>query len=176
MTRRGFTLLEVLLVVVVIVLLGAMAYPSIEVMYADVRLNAAADQIRGRWAEARTKAIEDGRPYRFAVQPGGQYRIAPDSADFWDGGASDAPADSDAPPLEVEESLPAGVGFADGGTAADGDSGGWQTIVTFLPDGTASRDVEVIFQSDAARRPLHLKLRGLTGSVTVQMGAAGGHP
>ena len=83
--RRGFTLLEVTLVLAVIVLLAAMAYPSIEAMYASVRLTAAADQVRAAWADARAKAIEDGQPYRFAVMPqGGRYRIAPDGGEFYD--------------------------------------------------------------------------------------------
>ena len=174
--RHGFTLLEVLLVLAIIVMLTAMAYPSIEAMYADARLTAAADQIRARWADARTKAIEEGRPYRFAVQQDGRFRIAPDAADFWNGGGGDAANsdtnDPDTPPLVVEEALPKGVNFADGGiTGSDnsggGDGGPWQTVVTFQPDGTASQDVEVIFQADGTR-PLQLKLRALTGSVTVQ--------
>src|SRR4051794_15075176 len=113
--RHGFTLLEVLLVVAVIVILGAMAYPSIEAMYGDVRLSAAADQVRARWADARTKAIEDGRPYRFATQPDGQFRIAPDAPEFWSGGGgtpADA-SDADTPPLVLEDSLPKGVSFSD---------------------------------------------------------------
>jgi prepilin-type N-terminal cleavage/methylation domain-containing protein len=177
--RRGFTLLEVMLVLVVIVMLGAMAYPSIEAMYSDVRLSAAADQVRAAWAEARTKAIEEGRPYRFGVQPDGQYRIAPDTAEFWGGGdTSSAPADSDTQPLVIEDSLPKGVGFADGGTTGDsgGDAGGWQTIVKFQPDGTASQDVEIVFQSDNSSRALHLRLRALTGSVTAPLAPAGRQP
>jgi prepilin-type N-terminal cleavage/methylation domain-containing protein len=181
MTRRGFTLLEVLLVLVVIVMLAAMAYPSIEAMYSDVRLNAAADQIRAAWADARGKAIEEGRPYRFAVQPDGQYRVAPDGADFWNGGDTPAAAtSSDTPPLVLEDSLPKGVTFADGGInggnadPSAGDSGPWQTIVRFLPDGTASQDVEIVFQAESGGRPLSLRLRGLTGSVTTPQ--AGGQP
>src|SRR5581483_8551961 len=144
--RRGFTLVEVLLVVAVIVILGAMAYPSIEAMYGDVRLSAAADQIRGRWADARTQAIQEGRAYRFAVQQDGQYRIAPDAAEFWTGGGGtvaggDADTDSDTPPLVVEESLPKGIVFGDETNNADGtDSGPWTTIVRFLPTGAASAD------------------------------------
>ena len=74
------------------------------------RLEAAGDQIRGRWAEARAKAIEEGRPYRFATQPDGQYKIAPDTADNWSGGDATGGEsnDSDSPPLVIEETLPDG--------------------------------------------------------------------
>src|SRR5215207_2493825 len=124
MPRRGFTLLEVTLVMAVIVLMAAIALPSIEVMYGDVRLTAAADQIRGTWANARTKAIEEGRPYRFAVQPDGKFRIAPDAGDFWTGGGG-TPTDNteandpDAPPLILEDALPKGVLFGDETNSGD---------------------------------------------------------
>ena len=171
--RRGFTLLEVTLVLAVIVLLGAMLWPSIEAMYGDVRLSAAADQIRARWADARTQAIEEGRPYRFATQPDGHFRIAPDTQEFWNDGtatSTEGPADPDAQPLDITEELPKGVRFADGTTGSESGEGEWQTLVRFQPDGTADRDVEIAFETSGSR-PLHLKLRGLTGSVSVQWGA-----
>src|SRR5947209_9100957 len=172
--RRAFTLLEVTLVLVIIVMLGAMAWPSIEAMYGDVRLSAAADQIRARWADARTQAIEEGRPYRFAVQMDGRYRIAPDTSEFWGGGGTgdgNSPNETETPPIDLEESLPQGVKFSDGGLANAGDAsdaGGWVTIVRFQPDGTATQDVEIVFESDGCR-PLQLKLRGLTGAVTTNL-------
>jgi prepilin-type N-terminal cleavage/methylation domain-containing protein len=171
MTRAGYTIIEVMLVLAMMVLLAAIAYPSIEAMYGDVRLNAAADQIRARWADARTQAIEEGRPYRFAVQSDGRYRIAPDTGEFWSGGGTgDAHIanETETPPLDLEESLPKGVKFADAGLNNAGDpndSGGWITVVRFQPDGSASQDVEIVFEATGCR-PVQLKLRGLTGSVT----------
>jgi prepilin-type N-terminal cleavage/methylation domain-containing protein len=174
--RRGFTLLEVTLVLALIVILGAMAWPSIEAMYGDMRLTAAADQIRARWADARTQAIEEGRPYRFAIQlADGRYRIAPDTPQEWGGGGTDLPPDTDTPPLVVEESLPKGVSFAEStGKDADGE-GDWLTIVRFLPEGNADRDVDIIFES-TGYRPVVLHLRGLTGSVSMETLTVGGRP
>jgi prepilin-type N-terminal cleavage/methylation domain-containing protein len=173
-SRHGFTLLEVTLVVAVIVLLAAMVLPSIETMYGDVRLQAAGDQIRERWADARTKAIEEGRPYRFATQPDGRYKIAPDTSDNW-GDSSDTTGgesnDSDSQPLVIEESLPDGIKFAD--NPGGGDSGGsWQTGLKFLPDGTASADTTVMLQADGVRS-VKLRVRALTGAVTTELIAAG---
>jgi prepilin-type N-terminal cleavage/methylation domain-containing protein len=171
MTRKGYTILEVMLVLAIIVLLATISFPSIVAMYGDVKLNAAADQIRGRWADARTQAIEEGRAYRFAVQSDGRFRIAPDTSEFWGGaGTGDISLanDTETPPLDIEESLPKGVKFSDNGIANSGDpsdSGGWITVVRFQPDGTASTDVEIVFESEGCR-PLQLKLRGLTGAVT----------
>jgi type II secretion system protein H len=177
--RRGFTILEVLLVAAVIVVMAAMAYPSMEAMYGDLRLTAAADQVRGRWAEARTKAIEEGRPYRFATQPDGQYRIAPDTADNWSGSSDSTAGDSndaDTPPLVIEESLPQGLKFADESTTQDNtDSGPWQTAIKFLPDGTASADKTIMIQANGYR-PVQLRIRALTGAVTVETLPAGRSP
>src|SRR4051794_11573982 len=109
--RHGFTLLELLLVMALIVVLGAMAFPPIEAMYADARLVAAADQIRARWADARNQAIDEGRAYRFAIQPDGHFRIAPDSGRYWPNGATapDVADDPDAQEVEIVETLPEGV-------------------------------------------------------------------
>ena len=88
-----------------------------------------------------------------------------------------APNDSDAHPLDVQESLPQGVKFSDNGIANSGepgDSGGWITVVRFLPDGTASTDVEIVFESEGCR-PLHEVAR-LTGAVTATTLTAGRTP
>ena len=81
MPRRAFTLLEVSLVAVLLLMLAMMAYPSIEAMYGGVRLTAAADLIRARWADARAHAIDESKPYRFAIVPDtGRFRVAHDRA------------------------------------------------------------------------------------------------
>jgi prepilin-type N-terminal cleavage/methylation domain-containing protein len=176
--RRGFTILEVLLVVAVMVMLAAMAYPSIEAMYGDLRLTAAADQVRARWADARTRAIEEGRPYRFSTQPDGQYKIAPDTSQFWSGSGETTAGDvnnSDSPPLVIEETLPQGFKFADESNSGDTDAGPWQTAIKFLPDGTANTDKTITIQADGYR-PVQLRIRALTGAVTAETLPAGRSP
>src|SRR5436305_9227217 len=99
-SRTGFTILELLLVLAILVMLAAMAYPAIESMYDDMKVEAAADHLRGRLAQARSQAINDGRAYRIGVKPdSGDYRLAPDSPEFW--GADSAPTQSD------DDTLPA---------------------------------------------------------------------
>src|SRR5262249_59550742 len=93
-SRTGFTILELLLVLAILVMLATMAFPAIENMYDDMKVQAAADHLRGRLAQARSQAINDGRAYRIGVKPDtGDFRLAPDSPEFW--GDSAAPTQSD---------------------------------------------------------------------------------
>ena len=91
--RRGFTLLEVLLTAAIIVMLGAITYPSLQSSYGYYKLHGGIDSVRAAWAMARAHAIEEGRPYRFSVEPNGShFRVAPDGQDYWSGSApSDDP-------------------------------------------------------------------------------------
>ena len=170
-------MLEVSLAVAIVLILAVIVYPSVEAMYGDLRLEAAADQIRGRWADARARAIDEGRPYRFATQPDGQYKIAPDTSEFWSDSAVSNVGDvseADSPPLVIEESLPEGLTFADESNAGDS-SGPWQTALKFLPDGTASADKTITIQAEGYR-PVRLHVRALTGAVTTETLPAGRSP
>ena len=171
--RPGLTLIEVLLVVAVLVALSAVAFPTMAAMYGDVKLKAAADDVRAAWTDARAHAIEDGRAYRFAVQPGtGKYKVAPDADGFWDGsgGLGD---ENDAPPFTSEGDLPNGTLFEVGTDLPE--SGGWSTVLVFNPDGGCSGDVEVTLK-DAGDNgiPIVVRVRAMTGAVTVRKQSAGG--
>jgi prepilin-type N-terminal cleavage/methylation domain-containing protein len=171
--RRGFTIVEMLLVVAVIIALGAVAYPTLSAMYGDVKVKAAADAVRASWTEARAHAIEDGRPYRFAVQPGtGKFRVAPDADGFWDGSSGDASgSDGDAPPYTQEGDLPNGIQFAVGTDLPDA-GGGWSTVVVFNPDGGTNADVEVTLKEDDDSAPIVVRVRSMTGAVSVRKKSA----
>ena len=76
--RQAFTLLELVLVMTILVMLAAISYPSIDAMYGSYRVQAATDQVRAAWAEARTHAANEGRPYRFSIVPNKRnFRVAP---------------------------------------------------------------------------------------------------
>jgi prepilin-type N-terminal cleavage/methylation domain-containing protein len=166
--RRAFTLLEILLVLAVLVALAAVAYPTLSSMYGDVKVKAAADNVRAAYADARSHAIEDGRPYRFGVQPGtGKFRVAPDVDSFWDGSDPSQAAnsnDTEAPPFINEGSLPSGIVFT--GDVATG--GTWSTVLVFNPDGGCSSDVEIGLQeADDAASTIVVRVRSMTGAVTI---------
>src|SRR5205085_11432187 len=113
-------------------------------MYAEIHVDAAADMVRGTWADARTQAIEDLKPYRFAVKPDtGEFRLAPDGDDF----ANLAVGLSDSG-LVRQDTLPSGVKFtlaAGSGGATDGE---WTTVAVFLPNGEAQDDVSITFETE----------------------------
>jgi Tfp pilus assembly protein FimT len=182
--RPSFTLLEVVLVLALLVVLGGMLYPALEASYGSYRVTAATDMVRAAWAQARSHAMDEGRPYRFSVIPEkNNFRIAPDSSQFWGGSDNAAGANSADQAFILEDTLPKGVRFsygqpgdnnsasplsADTNTASpSADSGSWASVATFLPDGTARADVEIVFQSKGAR-PVILTLRALTGVVSAR--------
>jgi prepilin-type N-terminal cleavage/methylation domain-containing protein len=181
--RPGFTLFELVLVLAVLVTLAAIAYPSMEAMYGSYRLTAGVDMVRAAWAAARSRAIEEGRPYRFAIIPGeGRFRVAPDGGSYWSGNGQNDDNSAGPPPLIQEDTLPKGIRFAstDAGTATDtgvqqdSTTGGpWTSVATFLPDGTAREDVSIEFSQRGGGRPMILKLRGLTGVVRLETAAKG---
>jgi prepilin-type N-terminal cleavage/methylation domain-containing protein len=177
--RQGYTLFEVVLVLALLVLLAAITYPSLDAMYGDSKVTAAGDMVRGAWAEAQARAMDEGRAYRFAVLPNqGNYRVAPDSADFWSGnGSSSRAPDATVRPLILEDKLPKPVLFTTANgpsnavpevdSPAAADSGAWMPVVTFLPDGTARDDATITLVARGCR-PVVLRIRGLTGVITVK--------
>jgi prepilin-type N-terminal cleavage/methylation domain-containing protein len=178
--RRGYTLLELLLVMAILVVMGALAFPALDTYYANFKVTAAADAVKGAWAEARERAIQDGIAYRFSLVPGTRhFRIAPDRADYWTGSRPD-PDDPSNPPLILERSLPKNVVFnVNGGdnsaptaptdnrssSSEDDpvDPSQYVTVTVFLPVGTAQNDVELRLETKGAS-PLTLRLRALTGT------------
>ena len=176
--RSAYTLLEVLLVMTILVSFAAIAAPTMSAMYGDIRVKAAADQVRESWTECRAFSIDEGRAYRFAVQPGtGKFRIAPDAADFWggsSGAASYGSEDAALPPHINEGELPGSIVFnlAEGIGETTGD--GWTAIATFLPNGTCEEDREITLQGEGDARPIIIRVRAMTGAVSVRNGPING--
>jgi hypothetical protein len=160
-----------MLVMGILVLAGALCFPLVAPMLASNNLQAACDLVRSRWTEMRTRAVSDGRAYRFAlVENTGKFRIAPDDDPVWGDGGQ--PSDSDARPWIVEETLPGKVQFkslqantVNNSSKGHGGGGGWTHTLTFLPDGTAREDVQISF-SLGGGSGLTLKVQGHTGAIS----------
>jgi Tfp pilus assembly protein FimT len=188
--RQAYTLFELVLTTAVIAITAAVTVPSIDSMYPSYKLNASVDAVRAAWALGRAHAIEEGRPYRFAVSPGGNnYHLGVDENQA-DGGQPDGDQNSNGqnsngqnsngqnsngqnvPDFKLDDHLPQGVTFAmaqEDDQAPQASTDGLSTVAVFLPDGTARDDAEIRFQVKGAL-PKTIKLRALTGGVSVQLG------
>jgi prepilin-type N-terminal cleavage/methylation domain-containing protein len=189
--RGAYTLFELVMVLAIVVILAAMAYPTLNGMVGNKGLSgkpgvkAALDEIRGKLAEAKARAAEDGRPYRFGIVPGtGNYRIAPDSDEFWggSGGSTSSSNSRGKKPLVRAGALPAGSRFCKSenascpGCCSDGNTSqapdqvaptSYEGLVTFLPDGTAKADGRITLVTDEAR-PVILQIQASMGNVITQ--------
>jgi len=183
MTRRGFTLLEMMLVLALIVILGSLAYPSLTAMQRSYRLDGAADAAKGGLITARALAINEGRAYRFAIVPGkGNFRVAPDSPAYWEGNGSPTVPEGTRAPQIFESSLDGAWFVGDTNQTENPTSlepgdvslGMYRTVAVFLtdgtaraPDGTEDSQAEVVIPlATEGTQPIAISLRLLTGTVT----------
>lgn len=170
--RRGYTLMEMVLVLAIMVIAAAIAVPVVQTMLDDANMTAGADQMRARLADARARALDSGTPWKLAYQPGsGVYQYAAESDDAsWSDTGSDEKETQDF----VRGKLPKHVVMAvnrDDIAGAQGDgtaTGGWTTLAVFLGDGSA-RDDGMVYVGKHGIMPLRLRVRGLTGAVTVDV-------
>jgi prepilin-type N-terminal cleavage/methylation domain-containing protein len=166
--RCGFTLFESIVVLAVLLVAAGLVMPTLKGLAGGTPLNAASDMVKSSWAQARSRAISEGRPYRFAIKDNtGEFRVAPDSPEFWDGAGSSAPASgSGQPPLILEDKLPGDIHFISGPDSGQGGGGGeWSNPIVFLPDGNAQQDATISFGQGGCQ-PVVLQLQGSTGAVT----------
>ncbi len=145
--RTGFTLVEVLLVLGLLVILSGVILPAVGRWQSGLPLQRAETEIRDALIHARTQAITTGRACGIQVHAGHeQYRSIQTTASG---------------PRTTEHRLSEGVRFG-----AAGNGAGWMAPILFTPDGVAAD--AVIPLADAEGRRSRLRLRRLTGSVTIE--------
>jgi prepilin-type N-terminal cleavage/methylation domain-containing protein len=187
--RTGFTLLELMLVLSLLVFLAAISWPSVGLPLANQALRSAADEVRTAWARARVAAMSSGYTYVFRYTPDGnrytiECQVAPEASAEVSTLGSDAVGESLAAdvvtPAGEECRLPEQVRFAGGETVVESRSQAtlaadtsvvpdaelaFSEPILFYPDGTTSTAC-VRLQNEYGRC-IELSLRGLTGVVTV---------
>lgn len=164
--RRGYTLLEIVLVLAIIAITGALAVPMLENMLAGDKLVSAADMVKSRLSEMQSRAREEGRAYKFTfTESGDSFRIEP-CQDCAGGTMDSAP---------IEDKLPTNITFK-GATASstdgEGDSSPTFEIVV-LPDGTSPQNFEITLAPTEGRAVV-VRVRGLTGAVSSGPDGEGG--
>lgn len=189
----GLTLVEVLLTLALLVVLSAMAWPTLNRPWASQRLRRAADQVRADWTRARVKAMSTGQTHIFRYAPEeGRYEIRASGdeelmlGDVVVGASGEAFGVGDAAPSQaIQRNLPEGVTFLVGDSAIDtravwasetellafgpdlmqADAPECADVIRFYPDGTTS--TARLLLKNEHDRVIELVLRGLTGVVTV---------
>jgi prepilin-type N-terminal cleavage/methylation domain-containing protein len=62
--ERGFSLFELMIVMLIIMIVSAVAVPTIMNTVADVRLRSSASTLQGQIQQLRMRAVRDNKPYR----------------------------------------------------------------------------------------------------------------
>lgn len=194
-SRRGMTLLEVMLVVAVLALLAGLTWPAALRYLKDHDLNRNVQIVRGELDRCRLKAIETGLIYQFRHEPNGQkFVILPEERpDLGSQIPGESTPTAAQPPSSiipvVSGELGAEMGFGD---VADGlrmaepvvveklgeewvnlftdahfnvGDVGWAPAIRFFPDGSSSGGDVMVH--DSARRVVRLSVRDLTSAITV---------
>ena len=184
-SRRGYSLLELVIVLAIIASLSAIAWPRIRPGLHRSQLREAASQLAAEFSDARQKAIRAGSIEEFWFQPGSrsyEFRTAvsapseqPESDSYIEARAVQQferwPAT-----LHNAVQLPDGIVFAprdepqefDHATAVNAIFPDSQPApdVRFFPDGRATETVVRIVLQDT-HEVVSVRLRGLTGGATL---------
>jgi Tfp pilus assembly major pilin PilA len=73
--RAAFTLVEVMLVLIILVLIAALGVPVLKGTLARQELKTSADRIRGEWIDMRVRAMEEGQIFCIRAKIGGSTLI-----------------------------------------------------------------------------------------------------
>ncbi len=175
--RSGFTLMEMMLVVVVLAAMGAIAWPLVSRAYEGVKLKNAALDVRAAFNRARVEAMTSGVARAFHFVPStGNYSvdIVQDGSEAVEGnGTTTNTGTSRTSGSACTYTLPDGFVFQTAERTLDSRASMAESAlsgtgidtstppVLFYPDGTASEATVTI--ANQYGRSIAVSLRGLTG-------------
>jgi prepilin-type N-terminal cleavage/methylation domain-containing protein len=175
-SRRGLTLIEVLLVLSLLVVIGAIALPMLEGSFSRAALHGAGDLLRGAWAKARLAAMQSGQTHVFRFEPlGSRFQIvALNSMGAPENELTLEDPETKEPTSEFvrlsQNRLPDGIIFTSGNIASSAKTlatlpmaaeSAWSQPILFHPDGTTS-DATLLLANEY-EVAIRVTLRGLTG-------------
>ena len=181
--HSGFTLLELLFVVAILVLMSALAAPTVLKQMREIRVAQAAESLRETISRSRTYALDAGIDYQFRYEPNGRnFVVLPLELETIDPGSAvdhfESPNyvrltgqlndglrlqanNNESPTLETLEA----AWFGELDNALQLSQAVWSLPVIFRFDGTAD---DAGFQVTTDEQlTADLSIRGLTGSVSV---------
>jgi len=168
--RHGFTIIEMMLVVALIVIVATISVPVIQGTLEDARINAPAMSCAARWRK------RGPAPWRAACHGGLASSPTPASISsrrMIPASGTIRPRTSTKRRTWFRESLPQDIIFGltredikNSDQAGPGGSS-WQTAAVFAADGSALDDTVTYFGKPGIN-PMRAKLRGLTGIVSIE--------
>lgn len=179
MTRRGYTFVEILLVLTLLAVIAGLAWPSVLRFRNEQAIKDAAERVRSELDRTRFRAIDSGIAYQFRYETGGRRFVAiPAEREALESPSATAiaqPAKLNAYAGEISEGLTFAP-LADAprvGELLEGDwlagvadsaalqQARWSPAILYRADGTATNvEFRVI---DEDRRFIECKVRELTG-------------
>lgn len=175
----GFTLIEVLLALAIILTLAAVSWTPLLTSWSEHRLKAATEDVRSVLAGTRIRSLESDTIWQFRYEPGGDHFVRIPYKQT--GEESDATLDG-----RMSLMLPDGITFSEEdrltatreplsakdleGLPNSGELNGvsWSAPILFYPDGSATAVSFQVIDEQAGERIVIL--RDLTGGVTVSRG------
>jgi type II secretory pathway pseudopilin PulG len=175
--RRGLTLVEVILVLTLLVIVGAVSVPMLGGSFSRAGLQSAADLLRAAWSKGRLAAMQSGQSYVFRFEPnGGRYQLLafeqldlPESEQLPPDNQDPEHSEADILRLSLNR-MPDGIVFAQGDVADSSEiaatygsaaGGTWSSPILFRADGTTS-DASIVLKNESGQT-IRVTLRGLTG-------------
>lgn len=178
--RSGFTLLEISLVLVILVIVTAIAIPSFQGTLDQERLRKGAESIAADWTQTRALAMQTGETQVWACELGAGNYSASSSTGSGTNGETPMLAATDLSNFELSETLPTGIVISQAMTSesdsmstmaqsAQSSESGRATLF-FFPDGTSSNARLTVTHEDKLEHSMVVMINGLAGTVRVLQG------
>ncbi|MBS0204722.1 MAG: prepilin-type N-terminal cleavage/methylation domain-containing protein [Planctomycetes bacterium] len=195
--RAGYTMIELLLVLAVVTVIMAVAWPNVMRISSQQQLTDSGERVRSVASSARVHAIDKGLVYQFRYELGGtHFLVVPFEREF-EGVSPNARGTGTAAGLgkfsKASGTLPKGVTFAAPTLLNPGTAGGAavttagqrlnSTVLSGLPDASKLENLSwsgpILFQPDGSAADASLDLvdkrnqrvtihiRGVTGAISV---------
>ncbi len=146
---RGITLLELLVVITLMAILGALVYPSFGTAISTLRLKGAARQLVSACRSAKWEAISKKKPYRLLVDLGKARVIVSDPSET----------------VTREVDLPAGITITQAQKISEGQPSDASELL-FFPNGTA--EAGSILLRDSHGKELKVVVDYLTADARIE--------
>lgn len=184
--RSGYTLLEMLLVLTVMMIIASLAASPLMSSWQRHRLSEAAESVRSLAAGTRILALDNGEHWQFRFEPGGTRFVRVPLKEVGDASQASGASQQQGVNGQLSGVLPEGIVFGEdmnNSSSADNlsssqlagmpDSGElgqvkWSSAIVFFGDGTASQTMFTVEDSENGGLR-QISVRDLTGAVSATM-------